>query len=105
MLFKAHLPKDAGCVVHEASDLAGALRLAAEVRPDLVVLDYNMPDKNGVEIARELIAQGVKAKLALLTANTQAAVVEEANDSGFFTIVEKPITAAKLARLIAEAAA
>lgn len=102
MLFKAHLPKDAGCVVHEASDLAGALRLAAEVRPELVVLDYNMPGKNGAEIARELIAQGSKAKLVLLTANTQQSVLEETRALGFFKVVEKPITAAKLAALFAE---
>jgi two-component system, chemotaxis family, chemotaxis protein CheY len=102
LLFKAHLPQNAGLVVHEAADLAGALSVAAEVKSDLVVLDYTMPEKSGIEVAQELIANGISPKFVLLTANTQQSVLEEAASLGFSKVLEKPITADKLAALIAE---
>jgi DNA-binding NarL/FixJ family response regulator len=45
----------AGCeVVGEAVDAASALREAAVLRPDAVLLDVMLPDRSGVEVAREL---------------------------------------------------
>lgn len=104
LLFRAHLPKDARCELHEASDLEGTLRQADAQHPDVIVLDYNMPGANGFEIARALIARGVPARRVLLTANTQQAVLEEARALDFFCVVEKPITTPKLASLLAEVA-
>lgn len=102
MLFKAHLPQEVDLVVRDASDMNGALSVADEIQPDVVVLDYTMPDKNGIEVAQELIARGHRAKLVLLSANLQPSVVEEAKSLGFFKIVEKPVTAVKITKLIAE---
>lgn len=103
MLFKAHLPKGHSFAVQEAKDMDSALAAIASTRPDLVVLDYNMPDHNGVEVAQRLLATGLDVKLALLTANTQQAVVAEARACGFGWIIEKPITSKGLAHLIEEA--
>ena len=102
MLFKAHMPKDSGYEVREAKDMSTALQVAEESSPVLVVLDYNMPDHNGVEVAQKLLAMGLKAKLVLLTANTQQAIIEEAMKAGFFKVLEKPITHEMLAVLIEE---
>jgi DNA-binding NarL/FixJ family response regulator len=41
-------------VVGEAADAAGALRLAREVHPDVVLLDVQLPDADGFHVAREL---------------------------------------------------
>jgi DNA-binding NarL/FixJ family response regulator len=38
----------------EASNGEDTLRLAQELKPDVIVLDFRMPGKNGVEIAREI---------------------------------------------------
>jgi CheY-like chemotaxis protein len=103
MLFKVHLPKEHGYVIHEGKDLAGALRLAEEHAPELVVLDYNMPDHNGVEVAQALMDAGIKTRFVLLTANTQQSVVEDAKALNFRLVVEKPITREKIAMLLAEA--
>jgi CheY-like chemotaxis protein len=43
-------------VVGEAEDGASALRLADELRPDVVLLDVHMPDLDGFEVARRLAA-------------------------------------------------
>lgn len=104
LLFKAHMPKDGGYHVVEAANLAQALERAAAERPDLMFLDYNMPEQNGVEIAHSLRAAGVDATCFLLTANTQQSVLASAQEAGMRGVLEKPITRAKLEQALAEAA-
>lgn len=99
MLFKMHLPKDPPHTLHESRDGASALAKAQEIQPDLIVLDYNMPDMTGVAVGEALRRQGVAAPLVLLTANTQDSVLEEARLTGFFRVIEKPVNTAKLQAL------
>ncbi|MFJ9041211.1 response regulator [Streptomyces sp. NPDC102406] len=55
-------------VVGEAEDGAHAVRVAAETRPDLALLDIRMPHKNGIEAAREILAgSGGATKVLMLT--------------------------------------
>lgn len=55
-------------VVGEAEDGAQAVRIAAETRPDLALLDIRMPHKNGIEAAREILAgTGGATKVLMLT--------------------------------------
>ncbi|MEV1024083.1 response regulator transcription factor [Streptomyces sp. NPDC050264] len=55
-------------VVAEAEDGADAVRLAAEHRPDVVLLDIRMPGTNGIEAARTILdASGGATKALMLT--------------------------------------
>lgn len=55
-------------VVGEAEDGVQAVRIAAETRPDLALLDIRMPHKNGIEAAREILAgSGSTTKVLMLT--------------------------------------
>ncbi|MEU4466257.1 MULTISPECIES: response regulator transcription factor [unclassified Streptomyces] len=55
-------------VVGEAEDGVQAVRIAAETRPDLALLDIRMPHKNGIEAAREILAgSGGTTKVLMLT--------------------------------------
>lgn len=54
-------------VVAEGQCGRQALRLAAELRPDVLVLDVNLPDINGVEVTRQLRAQGLHTPILILT--------------------------------------
>jgi signal transduction histidine kinase len=44
----------AGFVVHDAATGADALRMVQEIEPDIVLLDVNLPDINGIEVCRRI---------------------------------------------------
>ena len=92
MLFKMHLPQEENCELYEASTVADALEKAKEVQPDLIVIDYNMPEKNGVELAAALRQAEPDSHCVLLTANTQQSVLDAARAVGIKEEFSKPIT-------------
>jgi response regulator NasT len=82
-------------VVGEAGDGARAVELATELRPDLVVLDVKMPVLDGLSAA-EQIGRGGIAPCLVLTAFSQAELVERAREAGAMAYLVKPFTAADL---------
>jgi len=58
---------------------------------DLITLDLNMPGKTGLEAAPELMKLHPGARIALMTANIQIAIKEQADKLGL-EFVAKPIT-------------
>lgn len=104
LLFRIHLPTEGGHVVHEADGGESALRVALEVRPDVVFLDYNMPGRDGVSIARDMRAAGLDPRFILLTANVQQAVLDEAREAGFSSVLEKPVSRDKIAAVLRDSA-
>lgn len=100
LLFRAHLPENFPYVVHEADCLADAMKKAAVIKPEVVVLDYNMPDQSGVEIMRTMLKAGINARFVLFTANTQKSILDEATAAGFVAVVEKPVTQEKISDML-----
>ena len=73
-------------VVGQAADGEEAVRVAAEVSPDLVLMDVIMPRKDGVEACREIMESPSEVRVVMLTAsNAEDAVVESvaAGASGY----------------------
>jgi len=54
-------------VVGEAGDGLEAVALARSVRPDVILLDVRMPRMDGIEAARQLVADGHPARIIMLT--------------------------------------
>ena len=82
-------------VVGQAGDGAEAVRLAEELRPDLVVLDVKMPILDGLAAAERIAGQRL-APVVMLTAFSQRDLVERARDAGAMAYVVKPFSAGDL---------
>ena len=54
-------------VVGEAEDGAEAVRLNAELDPDVILLDIRMPNVDGIEATRAIVASGSRARVLVLT--------------------------------------
>jgi response regulator NasT len=76
-------------VVGQAGDGEEAIKLAAELKPDLVILDVKMPKLDGIEAAAKITGDRV-APVVILTAFSQRDLVERARDAGTMAYLVKP---------------
>ena len=76
-------------VCGEAKNGVEAVALARELEPDLVLLDVKMPELDGIEAARRILAER-PVPIVLVTAYGEEALVERAIDAGVFGYLTKP---------------
>ena len=81
-------------ILAEAADGVGALRLAGELRPDVLFLDVQMPGLNGFEVARRLMEAEVLPQLVFVTAFDQYAI--DAFSVNAVDYLLKPVDAERL---------
>ncbi|WEK04355.1 MAG: response regulator [Candidatus Devosia phytovorans] len=75
----------------EASNADEALETVRTQSVDIAVLDYNMPGKDGLELAAELRAAHPLMPIAIITANVQNEIIAQARELNA-TFVGKPVT-------------
>jgi DNA-binding NarL/FixJ family response regulator len=71
----ATLLKEQFEIVAMVTDGASALEKTMALGPDLVVLDISMPGMSGIEVARELMRRGNKARVVFLTVHEDADIL------------------------------
>ena len=69
-------------VIEEAISGAEALTKAKELKPDLVLLDLDLPDANGIDIARQLHTLAPNARIVFLTAESSSEIADAALGTG-----------------------
>lgn len=77
-------------VIGEASTGVEALRLARELKPDLLLLDIKMPELDGIEVAARILAEYPLAVI-MLTAYTDEVLIQRAEKAGALAYLVKPI--------------
>ena len=87
-------------VVGEAGDGDEAVKVFAEVRPELVLLDMIMPVKTGLEALPELKAIDPAAKIIMVTAVQQETINQELLNKGATAILHKPFLYDELETLL-----
>ncbi|MDQ4215204.1 response regulator [Microbacterium sp. ASV81] len=89
-------------VIGQAGSAAEALRQARELRPDLVLMDVYLPDGDGLEVVRELLADPDPPAVIVISAANDLGTVRRAVQLGALHYLVKPFGFAELsARLTA----
>ncbi|MEU4156659.1 response regulator [Actinoplanes sp. NPDC026670] len=107
MLVKAVLARAAVAAVRDAelvdaATLAAARERLADTDFDLILLDINLPDGNGLNLARELAAAGVpRPPVVAVTASVLPQDQKAALEAGCDDFLDKPYAAADLVATIA----
>ncbi len=86
---KEMLEEEGYDVCGEAGDGETAVRMAMDLRPELVILDVQMPVLDGIAAAEQIAAARV-APVVILTAFSQRDLVERARDAGAMAYLVKP---------------
>ena len=87
-------------VVGEASNGREAVTRAARLRPDVVLMDLNMPEMNGLDATRLISAEHPDIKVVVLTASEDDADLFEAIKSGAQGYLFKNLASDELFRLL-----
>ncbi len=85
-----------GFEVDEATAGREALRAVAEREPDLVVLDWMLPDLEGIEVGRRMRERGFRSAILFLTAKDTIENKVEALRAGGDDYVTKPFSLAEI---------
>ena len=91
-------------VVGEAEDALSALTAASVLRPDVLVMDYEMPGMNGVEAARKLNEMGLPSRVVMLSIHDNPSVKREASEAGIDAFIAKHQPSEALLAAIRDAA-
>jgi DNA-binding NarL/FixJ family response regulator len=87
-------------VVGEAGDAAEALARAAELDPDVILLDLKLPDRDGITVLRELRDRGVRARALVLTSASDRGLVPLAVAAGAAGFLYKDVDPDALVRAV-----
>jgi DNA-binding NarL/FixJ family response regulator len=87
-------------VVGEAPDGTEVARLAAELTPDVILLDLKMPGMTGPDVIADLVARRIPARALVLTSVTDPAAAQAAVHAGAAGLLYKDVDPDALVRAI-----
>lgn len=76
----------------EASNGVEALAALSAESPDIVFADWNMPEMNGIDLLKQVRAQGSTVKFGFVTSESSPGIKDEAMAHGAAFLVSKPFT-------------
>lgn len=77
-------------VIAEAQNGIEAIKLAGELKPDIITLDITMPEMGGLEAVEKIVDVSPKTKIIMVSAMGQQSMVIEAIKHGASDFVVKP---------------
>ncbi|NLL75779.1 MAG: response regulator transcription factor [Clostridiales bacterium] len=87
-------------VVSEASDGVECLNILKDVVPDIILLDINLPNKNGIEVLQDIKNNAIPVKVLMLTVHNEVEYLLKAIDIGADGYILKDSESAELKRAI-----
>lgn len=92
--------KQAGISSREVITGEQAIKAVSEKMPDIVLMDINMPDMDGIEASRQILNEHPNANIIALTANISSREQQLLNQLGINKILIKPLNIEKLYTLL-----
>ncbi len=89
-------------VVGEADTGALAVEKYKELKPDLVIMDIIMPEMNGIDAVRQIIANDLQAKIVMCSALGQQALVQDAMTAGAKDFLIKPFNPSRVIEVVSK---
>jgi two-component system, NarL family, nitrate/nitrite response regulator NarL len=91
-------------VVGEADDGVSALELIRTHRPDVALLDYQMPGMDGVQVAAAVMRDELQTRVLLLSAHDEPAIVYQALQQGAAGFLPKESTRSEIVKAVLDCA-
>ena len=86
-----------------AGSVAEAVSAVERDRPDVALLDYQLPDGTGTEVCRAILAQSPETKAVFLTQFAEIAVLVEAVEAGASAFLAKTSSVAEVVEAVRQA--
>ena len=74
-----------------ASNAAEAVEKYKETRPAAVTMDMNLPDANGIETSRRILAFDPEATIVMISAMKDASLMTQGREAGIHAFLQKPV--------------
>lgn len=87
-------------VISEAADGVECLKILETVTPDILLLDINMPNKNGIEVLEDIKNKNIDIKILILTVHNEIEYLLRAVDIGVDGYILKDSESAELKKAI-----
>lgn len=89
-------------VVGSAGNGTEALKMAMEVKPDIIIMDINMPDMSGIDVTSQLTQQLPSAAVIMMSVQSDPNYLRKAMQAGARNFLNKPVQADELFSTIRE---
>ncbi|MBI4490263.1 MAG: sigma-54-dependent Fis family transcriptional regulator [Deltaproteobacteria bacterium] len=94
---------DRGYTIERASDGTEALAKVESFQPELILLDYMMPDMNGIEVLKEIRKRGSDVPVVIITAYGTVERAVHAMKEGAYDFIPKPFEPDHIALIVRKA--
>ena len=89
-------------IVAEAQDGEEAMKLLAEIQPDILILDLVLPKKNGIDVLRDIPTVSAHTKTIVISSLEDENIIAQAKALGAIVYLLKPFTKLQLVTAIEE---
>jgi two-component system chemotaxis response regulator CheY len=87
-------------VAGEAADGREAIQKYRELRPDVVTMDIMMPNTDGLQALKQILADDPEARVVIVSAMGHAGMVKEAMDLGAVDYIVKPFSPNRIVEIL-----
>jgi CheY-like chemotaxis protein len=99
-ILKSCIPRAEDYEFHEAEDGVQGLEMYRNIRPDLIFMDINMPNMDGMDCLAQIIKVNPRAVVVMCSSEINPESIRKATSLGAFSTIRKPPTRDSLLQVL-----